>query len=104
MGNALDIYDGHRDEQIENGSFSESFFIDPSGANTEIKGIFDEPYTTGNKDQGQVQQQMLKPRILISTIPSGIIPRTTEILVRSETMKIQKVDRDPNGIPRLWLV
>jgi hypothetical protein len=101
---ALDVYDDQRTEQIENGPFSEEFILDPSGTATPIRGIYDESYLTENQDQGNVRQQIRKPVILVSEVPSGIVPKTTQITVRGTDRKIQKVDRDPNGIPRLWLL
>jgi len=101
---ALAEYDAQRTEQIENGPFSEEFVLDPSGSATTIRGIYDEPYVIENRDQGQVRQQKTKPVILVSEVPSGITPRTTKITVRGTDMTIYKIDRDPNGIPRLWLI
>jgi hypothetical protein len=101
---ALDVYDDQRTEQIENGPFSEEFILDPSGTATPIRGIYDDSYITDERDQGNVRQQKRKPLILISEIPSGIVPKTTLITVRGVDRKIQKIDRDENGIPRLWLI
>lgn len=101
---ALDIYRTQREEQVENGNFSEDFIVDPSGAATTIKGIYDESYITDERDQGNVRQQKRKPVILVATRPDNIIPKTTQILVRTETMTIQKIDEDAEGITRMWLL
>lgn len=101
---ALDVYDTQRDEQVENGNFAEEFIIDPSGIAKTIKGIYDESYITENRDSGQVRQQKRQPLILLSTVPAGIVPKTTQITVRNVVRTIQKIDRDPNGIPRMWLL
>lgn len=101
---ALDIYDQHRMEQVENGVFSEDFILDPSGVGTIIKGIFDEAYATDNQDQGNVRQQRRTPVILLASIPAGITPQSTQITVRGVNRTIYKVDRDENGIPRMWLL
>lgn len=101
---ALDLYAAQRKEQIENGPFSEPFYLDPTGARTEVMGIYDEPYLAGDKDTGNVRQQLRKPRVLIDTVPSGVIPQTTKIEVRSGVYTVQKIDRDPEGVPRMWLL
>lgn len=101
---ALDVYDTQRLFQVEDGPFSEPFYLDPTGARTEIKGIYDEPYLAGEKDTGNVRQQLRKPRILVNSIPSGVVAKSTMIEVRGDDYKINKLDRDPNGIPRMWLL
>lgn len=101
---ALDLYAAQRKEQIENGPFSEPFYLDPAGARREVLGIYDEPYVAGDKDTGNVRQHQRKPRVLVDVIPSGVIPRTTLIEVRSGVYKIEKIDRDPEGVPRMWLL
>ena len=101
---ALDLYAAQRKEQIENGPFSEPFYLDPAGTRREVLGIYDEPYVAGDKDTGNVRQQLRKPRVLVDVIPSGVIPRTTLIEVRSGVYKIEKIDRDPEGVPRMWLL
>jgi len=75
---ALDIYDAHKEFQLEEGSFSESFILDPSGAATTIKGVFDESYITDEKDQGNVRQQKMEPRILVYEIPASVVAQTTQ--------------------------
>ncbi len=101
---ALDYYNDQRTAQIEDGPFSEEFTLDPSGAATTIKGIYDEPTVMEERDQGQVRQKRRKPKILVSEIPAGITLRTTQITVRGTDYTIEKVDKDPNGIPRMWLI
>lgn len=90
--------------EIEEGPFSEAFYLDPSGVRASFRGIYDEPYSVGDKDSGQVRQQMRKPRIIVDTIPEGVIPQTTLVEVRGVVTLIQKVDRDPEGVPRMWLL
>lgn len=101
---ALEIMKAQRKAQIEESPFSETFYLDPTGARTEIKGIYDDPYETENTDQGQVRQQKRKPRILLNEIPGSIVFRTTKIEVRGEVFTIQKPDRDPEGVARIWLL
>lgn len=103
MSNALDIYYQHRIEQIENGQFSEEFVLDPSGAANTFRGIYDEEYFTHERDQGNVRQQTRRPRILVSTIPTGA-EKNVKITVRSEERTIQKIDLDPEGVPRIWII
>jgi hypothetical protein len=100
----LDIFADHRKEQIENGPFSESFIITTSGDTQTVKGIYDESYVTQEQDSGKVRQQMRKPVILIAEIPTGIIPRTSKIDVRGLEYTVQKIDRDSEGVPRIWLL
>lgn len=101
---ALELYDSQRDYQLEEGNFSEDFIIDPLGSATVIKGVYDESYIIEHTDQGNFRQQKRKPVILLSTEPDSIVAKTTKITVRGIVRTIQKIDRDPNGIPRLWLL
>lgn len=101
---ALDIYSAHRNYQVEDGPFSETFYLDPEGARTEVKGIYDEPYFAADKDIGNVRQKTRKPRVLVSSPPSGVVPTVTKIEVRSGVYTIQTIDRDPDGVPRMWLL
>lgn len=104
MSGALDYFDAQRLFQVENGPFSEPFYLDPSGARTVVRGIYDEPYLSGDNDSGNVRQQLRKPRILVNAIPSGVIAQATQIEVRGDVYTMQKFDRDPNGVPRIWLL
>lgn len=101
---ALDIYDNQRDEQIEEGNFSEEFTYTLDSVVTTFKGIYDESYITEERDQGNFRQQKRKPVILISTIPAGIVAKTTKVLVGGVERLINKIDRDTRGVPRLWLI
>ena len=102
--NALDLYNNQRDFEIEEGNFSEDFTYTLGGVVTTFKGIYDEAYITEERDQGNVRQQKRKPIILISTEPVGIVAKTTKLTVRGVERVINKIDRDPNGVPRLWLI
>jgi len=90
--------------QIETGIFAEVFYLDPTGARTEMKGFYDEPYLAGDKDSGNVRQQLRKPRLIVNDIPDGVVARSTKVEVRGETYTIQKCDKDPEGVPRMWLL
>lgn len=100
---AIDIMKAQRKSQVEH-IFSETFYLDPAGSRTEVNGIYDEPYETENTDQGQVRQQQRKPRILLDDIPDSVVARSTKIEVRGEVKTIQKIDRDPEGVPVIWLL
>ena len=97
----LDIYRDHREEQLENGPFSETFQI--VGGST-FKGVFDRSHMEENKDSGNVRQKKLYPRILVSEVPSGLTPNVTKIQ-REEgtefTFKFSAIDDE--GIEYLWL-
>lgn len=101
---ALTEYSTQLETQIEDGPFSETFTIDPSGVATEVKGIFDNSYDQGDRDQGNVRQQHKKPRVILASVPSGVTARATQIEVRSQTYTIQKIDEDGNEAVTLWLV
>jgi hypothetical protein len=101
---ALEIYREQRRQQIEDGPFSESFYLDPYATRVEIRGIYDEPYLAGESDQGNVRKQLQKPRVVVDEIPASVIARSTQIEVRGKVYRIEKPDRDPDGIPRMWLL
>ena len=103
---ALDVYDDHKEFQIEGGTFSESFTFDPDGVATTIKGIFDESYITDERDQGNVRQQKLKPRVLVYEIPSGVVYKESKLYIPrlDKTYTILKADKDDQGVIRLWLL
>jgi len=93
-----------RKSQIEDGVFSETFYLNPATTRDVIKGIYDDSYLTEDDDQGNVRQQKRKPRVLVDTIPATVVFRSTQIEVRGVVYTIQKGDRDDEGIPRMWLL
>ena len=101
---ALDLYDNQRDFQLEEGNFSEDFTYALGGVVTTFKGIYDEAYIIENSDAGQMRQQKRKPLISVSEEPDGIVAKTTKVTVRGLERTINKIDRDPNGVTRLWLI
>ena len=100
----LELMRAQRKAQIEDGPFSEPFYLDPTGARIELRGVYDEPYLSGDKDSGNVRQQLRKPRLIIDEVPAGITAQSTKVEVRGVVYTVQKVDRDPEGVPRVWLL
>lgn len=99
-----DFYQEQRKYQIENSSFSESFSI--NGTTRTIKGIFDRSFLLGKKDDGGVQSESLKARILVSEVPDPAITRNDTITREktNERYTFRKSTIDDEGIPVLWLV
>ena len=99
----LNILEEHRDNQVELSPFSELFQI--VGGST-FYGIFDKSHIEDNKDSGNVTQKKLKPRIIVSTVPSGLTERSTEITRANgtETYTFGFVGKDDAGTPLLWLL
>ena len=98
----IDILRQHRTNQIELSPSSETFQI--VGGST-FKGIFDRAHKEDDKDSGNVTQKKLTPMIMVSTIPAGLTPRTSEITRETvdKTFKLNFIGKDEEGIPILWL-
>ncbi len=97
----VDLYNEKKKELIEQGSNSQEAILD--GATT-IFGIFDESFTTGSNDSGNVPQRIKKPRFLVDTIPA-FTPTLTTLEINSVTYIINNASgKDKNGYSILWLV
>lgn len=101
MSDALDIYEAHRAEQLQNSPFSETFSY---GAGSSFKGIFDNPTEQDDEDQGGVSRKIRRPRIICDTAPTGL--GIDDAITRIRTADIYKVNHiglDDQGIVHLWL-
>jgi len=103
---ALDIYRTHRAAQVGTGVFSEEFRIITGQTYTAFRGVFDKSHMEDNKDGGNVMQKKLYPRIIVSEVPAGLVPRTSEIVRAYDGASyiFQFSGLDDEGIPVLWLV
>ena len=97
---ALAIYDAHRKQQVEEGTFSETAILE---GGSEIKGVFDDSLMVGSLDAANQPRQSSRIRFLVDQLPT-FEPRVTKITIRSIEYTIQKGDEDANGIKTLWLV
>jgi hypothetical protein len=96
--NTVDLYNEKKKELIEDGSFSQSAIVD----GVTIYGIFDNHYSLGSKDGGNVTQQFKKPRFIVDIAPS-FTPNVTKITINSVDYTITKSTPDKNGYVVLWL-
>ena len=103
---AIDIYDDQLSEIMgEKGFFSEKAFLDPSGENKEIWGLYDENVMADNKDSANVYQKNSKARFSVSTFESFDVYQDKEIYLtkREKTFKIKFAPHDVQGNQILWL-
>jgi hypothetical protein len=97
----LDILNQDRENQIRLCPASEEFTIVGGGT---FWGIFDRAHWEENKDSGNVMQKKLRPTISVSTVPSGIVEKTTKIQREDGTeFTLLFVGVDDEGVPLLWL-
>ncbi len=102
MSNAINIMRDQRKAQVELSPSSEDFQI---VGGVIFRGIFDRSHEEDNKDDGNIQQKKLVPRIMVSVVPSGIVPRITKVIrsVDNTTYTVRFVSIDDEGIPVIWL-
>ncbi len=98
----IDIMNADRANQLALSPSSETFQI--VGGDT-FSGVFDRAHFEENKDDGNNQQKILKPVIMVSTIPSGLTERVTQITRENgtDTYTLFFIGKDDEGIPLLWL-
>lgn len=100
MSDALDIYDSHRAEQLQNGPFSETFTFGSSS----FKGIFDNASEQIDEDSGGVSQKVRRPRILCDVEPDGVAKGTVLTRTRtSTTYTVFLINPDDQGVVSIWL-
>ncbi len=99
---AIDIMNTDRANQLALSPSSETFQI--VGGDT-FTGIFDRAHFEENKDDGNNEQKILSPVIMVSTVPAGLVERQTEITRENgtDTYKLFFIGKDDEGIPLLWL-
>ena len=98
----IDILNTNRDDQLSLSPSSELFQIVGGGT---FSGIFDQVHLEDNKDGGNVERKILQPIIMVSTIPVGLVERSTEITRENgvDTFKLFFIGKDKEGVQVLWL-
>lgn len=100
---ALEIYDLHREFQLEQGPNSQKVTIIDSGVS--FYGIFDNSrILDSKKDAGNIQKKARSPRIMVSVIPSGISQGTKLLLENSESYEVKFTGKDKAGQGLIWLI
>jgi len=96
-------YNDNKVYLLENSPFSEMFGI--IGTTNTFKGIFDRAFIEGSQDKGNVTNRKLLARILVATVPTGLIPRVSKITREDGTEYLfGYAGIDDEGIQHLWLI
>ena len=91
-----------RKSQVEDNPSAETFQI--VGGET-FKGTFDNSREEENKDKGNITQKKRNPAVMVDSMPSGLIERTSKIQREDGTeYTFWRVGKDDEGIPILWLL
>lgn len=98
----IDILNTDRANQLALSPSSELFQIVDGDT---FSGVFDRAHFEENKDDGNNQQKILRPVIMVSDIPSGMVERQTQITRENgtDTYTLFFIGIDDEGIPLLWL-
>jgi hypothetical protein len=102
---ALSVYRQQRAYQVSQGPMSEEFTI---VGGTTFRGVFDRSMVYLNKDSGEVEQQVLKARIIVPEIPASLLgqEQTARVTREGDTTNylVYSFAYDDEGIPVIWLM
>lgn len=89
----------------ENGNFTEQAVYDPSGLDEIIYGVFDVVDYRADKDASGNQKKVSRAHFVVSQAPDFDIYSEKELhlVERGETYKISYIEKDINGVQKIWL-
>lgn len=98
---ALEIYNLHRQEQLDNSPFSDVFSY---GVGKKLYGYFDFSPEQDTEDAGHVAQKQRKPRIIVGVIPDDLSEKDDITQDSTGTVfTVHYFGEDDNGVPHIWL-
>jgi hypothetical protein len=102
----LQTYQDNLDYIIgENGNFTEQAVYDPSGLDEIIYGIFDLVDYRADKDSSGNQKKQSRAHFVVSSAPDFDIysEKFLHLVERGETYQISYIEKDLNGVQKIWL-
>lgn len=99
----LAIMNGHRKQAVEYSPASEEFTI--AGVGT-FRGIFDKSAIDESEDGGHVEQKNIHTRIMVDSVPSGLVERVSKITREGEVLPeytFSFYDVDEEGQGNVWM-
>jgi len=99
---ALDAMNQHRKDCTENGYSSEEFTVPGFDS---FFGTFDHSHIEEKNDSANVQQKQLYKRIMVDSMPDGLVGNTTKITRVSTGVvyAFSSYGKDTEGIGLVWL-